>query len=365
MNDKQLTENPVAKKVYLEALRIIAIFFIIFNHTGSEGFSLFTIRQSSPLYWHYMSLSILCKTAVPIFWMISGSLLLAKEEPLTKVLKKRELRFWVIILLFSFLQFAYRIILDHKYTFSILIFIKAVTTTSMAGTYWYLYSFAALILMMPFLRKIAVNTSNKEYVYLMSLNIIFLGLLPITQFLIWNGKNYFVPDFSPLIATNGYIVYPLVGYFIENRISSEYYNKKNAFLLIFFSIISIIVSCLMTQYQANITGVLQEQTMQTFYNSLILIPSITIFYLIKYCFESLCVPMCLNKLIIIVGNTTLGVMLIENIVREQTRSILDILKTVLHLPSILACLIWVSCILLICSSITLVMKKLPLLNKLI
>lgn len=76
------------KKLHLEFLRIIAIMLVIFNHTGEKGFLLYTIARDSVLYEFYLFSSIACKVAVPLFWMISGALLINKEESISVIYKK-------------------------------------------------------------------------------------------------------------------------------------------------------------------------------------------------------------------------------------------------------------------------------------
>ena len=39
---------------HLDFLRIIAIFMVLFNHTGTNGFVLFTIARESYLYGFYL-----------------------------------------------------------------------------------------------------------------------------------------------------------------------------------------------------------------------------------------------------------------------------------------------------------------------
>ena len=93
------------KLIYLEIMRIIAAFFVIFNHTGAigGGFELFIDQPLGSLrYWLYLLISICCKFAVPIFFMISGALLLARNEPIKVVLKKRLLPICIALLVFSF-----------------------------------------------------------------------------------------------------------------------------------------------------------------------------------------------------------------------------------------------------------------------
>lgn len=96
----ELSKNN--RKIYMDVLRIVAAFFVIFNHTGDKGFFLFSVTDNPFEYWLYLFLSILCKIAVPLFFMISGALLLSKNEPLYKLYYKRVLKYIVIILVFSF-----------------------------------------------------------------------------------------------------------------------------------------------------------------------------------------------------------------------------------------------------------------------
>lgn len=67
--------------LHLDLLRLMAILFVIFNHTSDRGYFLFADSVGSWLYFPYMASSVLCKVAVPIFFMISGALLLPKENP--------------------------------------------------------------------------------------------------------------------------------------------------------------------------------------------------------------------------------------------------------------------------------------------
>ena len=69
----KVVENNVAtkgKKIYIEVLRCIAIFFVIFNHTEEYGFDLYKETAETLPYIIYLTISIFCKAAVPIFFMI-------------------------------------------------------------------------------------------------------------------------------------------------------------------------------------------------------------------------------------------------------------------------------------------------------
>ena len=56
------------RKVYLDVIRIIAAFFVIFNHTNENGFFLFAEREWGSIpFWGYLFFSIFCKVSVYLF----------------------------------------------------------------------------------------------------------------------------------------------------------------------------------------------------------------------------------------------------------------------------------------------------------
>lgn len=89
------------KKMYLEVLRILCIFFVMFNHTTPTGYLAFVGESNAVLYALYLFCSVLCRIAVPVFFMISGALLLGKTEPIRVVFMKRILRMAAVLLLIS------------------------------------------------------------------------------------------------------------------------------------------------------------------------------------------------------------------------------------------------------------------------
>ena len=106
------------KLIYLEVLRIIAIFFVIFNHTGNQGFCLFTQKPVGSIqFWVYMFLSIFCKFAVPLYFTVSGALFLNRDpESLTKLWKKRICRMILVLLVISLFRY---MLIHNTYIFNL------------------------------------------------------------------------------------------------------------------------------------------------------------------------------------------------------------------------------------------------------
>ena len=92
-----------SKVIYVEILRIIAIVFVVFHHTNYQGYVRFTTYGAGSFpYWICMVFSVLAGISVPLFFMISGMLLLGKEdETIGYVWKKRIPRYLIVLLLFS------------------------------------------------------------------------------------------------------------------------------------------------------------------------------------------------------------------------------------------------------------------------
>ena len=96
------------KKYYLEAVRITAVLLVMYNH--SAPFMSFA-TQHGVQYAVSFFLSLVCKAAVPLFYMVSGALLLGKNESFGELARKRILRIVAVIVIFSllyYLKFAVR-----------------------------------------------------------------------------------------------------------------------------------------------------------------------------------------------------------------------------------------------------------------
>ena len=95
------TSKPAKKKLlHIEFLRFLCIWLVMFTHSATEGFSIFIHRPESLFYPFYLAVPFWVKTAVPIFFMISGALLLGREEPISTIFKKRIWRFLQVIFVF-------------------------------------------------------------------------------------------------------------------------------------------------------------------------------------------------------------------------------------------------------------------------
>ena len=167
------------KRLDIELIRIIAVFFVIFNHTGTMGYFLFASYEPRSIqYWIYLFISVFCKISVPLFFMITGALMLnRKEESLRYLWKHRVLHICCILIIWSF--FYYMVLVkEGGEAFNIVRFFRQLYVYNWNFSFWYLYVYIALLICLPLLQKIAQSLSNKDYIYMTILYITFKMIIP-------------------------------------------------------------------------------------------------------------------------------------------------------------------------------------------
>ena len=202
-------EITAIKKIYLETLRIIAFTCVIFNHTGDYGFNIFTRTDSLLLKVISIMLSNTAKIGVPLFLMISGALLIPKKESLKDLLIRRVLKMAVILTAASFIYYIRLYIMHPEYGFSIKYFFTLINGQPFITPFWFLYVYIAFLLMLPFLRRLALSLTKREYDYLMLLCLIFNFVLYFVNRLL-GSDNYLS---LPILSLG--VIYPLTGYYID------------------------------------------------------------------------------------------------------------------------------------------------------
>lgn len=345
----------MSKKLHLEILRIVAIFFVIFNHTGTTGFQAYIRADNDILFIIYLIIAILCKIAVPIFFMISGALLLGKEESIRDLYKNRISRIVMALVLFSFIQYLFKI-KSNMGEFDFKIFFQMLYGKSIIVPYWYLYSYLSFLIILPFLRKMVKNMDKNDFIYLLGIWIMISFVMTIVE----NIFNISMNKNLVCILLEKSIFFPLVGYFCENYFK-EFKCKSFLIYLFVFSLVCIFFSVYFTIHEMSITGDLKTQS---WLGKFIAIPTIFIYVLTKYVFEKNKVNKHINSLICMVGSCTFGIYLIENQLRKLfLNEFVEISKP--YLKTMPACIIGIVFSIIIGTGIVLLLKKLPIFRRIL
>lgn len=234
------------RKYHIDMIKIFAILMVIYNHTGDSGFLAY--QQEGPVFLQMIQMipSIVCKTAVPLFYMCTGALLLGKEENIKAIWKNRVLKYIMILVGFTVLYYVFLSLrnqtpMDFGW---ILKTIYGTTTFSYSGAYWFLYSYIGFLIMLPFLRSVARNLNKEQIIYLILINTFVRGIFPIAE-IILQMENLAV---DMVLITADVFFYPFMGYYIEKCAYEEVCNKKNLLGLFGLAVLSVVVSGFFTFY---------------------------------------------------------------------------------------------------------------------
>ncbi|MBR2240732.1 MAG: acyltransferase [Clostridia bacterium] len=352
------------KLIYIEIMRILAIFFVIFNHTKENGFCMFVSENPEEIqFWIYLIPSVFCKFSVAIFFAISGAFILAKEdEPIKKVWKDRVLKIIVVLILISSVYY----IRNNGTNVQIDKFLISIYSSNVRVHLWYLYAYIAFLISSPFLRAMVKNLDNKYFYYMIGIFLVFNAIVPIAEYLISYGKYKMNTNLTVSWLIEKIVFYPCIGYFLHNRIKLKN-PKKWISIMWLVNIIGILISCYMTYYKGHITGEFSAKTSQTFHECFTFINCISIFITIKYLFEKVEITnKYIRNIIFSIGSCTFGIYLIHLMIMESEPmvNLFNIMRNT-KINNMIVAFVWCSLVMLVCYVITYVLKKIPIINKLL
>lgn len=237
------------KLEWIDSLRVLATFSVIILHVACS--ILYQYGSISNLDWWVGNIyDSSVRFCVPIFLMISGTLILSKTyESIGEYLRKRVLRilfpflFWSIIYITRDLFFKF----NHGEYLSFIEVLKFIFLRLKDGAsfhLWYVYMIIGLYLFFPIIGK-WINKSNKhEIKYFLGIWVLaILAQLP------------FVKEFMPNIDFyyfSGYIGLPILGYYL-NQISFNFNRKRIIYIVSILAgiLITIFGTYLITKYKGS------------------------------------------------------------------------------------------------------------------
>lgn len=338
--------------IYLDALRVLAILCVLFNHSGDSGYFWFTLTEEVPVQIVSIFVSSFSKIGVPLFFMISGALLLGKDESLKDLYVKRVLKFVIILIVFSTIRY-FHMVYSGFISFEIQDLIKRTTTGQMMTSYWFLYSYIAFLVSLPILRRMAKAFTDSEYIYLLFLYIIPCGVFGILARTLVGQIAIAVPFAADVI------VYPLMGYYFAHRLTTEKNTLKHVLLWCGFALLGLGLNVFVTEYDHHLFLDWNEGGLTLF----IILPALATFFAAKYFFEHVHLPVWLEKFICALGGSTFGMYLLEPYVKEYTGPYIQLLLG--WLPRLAGNLTYIFCIMLVGCFITWILKHIPIIRKLL
>ncbi|HJB54318.1 MAG TPA: acyltransferase family protein [Candidatus Olsenella avistercoris] len=334
--------------VYFDALRIVAILLVVFNHL--PGYTLY-MSNTGPKAWLYMLLTMVTRINVPLFLMVSGALLLGKHESISRIPRHRASRIVGCIGLFGALCYLV------KGSGGGASFLRDLLAGKIEGSYWFLYAYLGMLLLLPFLRMVASGLGRAEFRYLLLLHLLLSAIVPMTSYVLaaTSGEGYSLNLSLPLAATKQ-LFYPLVGYYLS-RVDLGKVGGKDVAMMFGAALGGIVVSCLFTYHQGVNFGYSQD-----FVQLFDWVSAIAVFMLFRLAFDgptnlSMHLPR-IGKAVTFLGPLTFGVYLLDPLLKRFLYASLSGALEPL-LPTLLVSVCWCLVSFTLGSLITWVLKHVP------
>lgn len=355
------TTTGTKKLLHLEILRIIAIFFVIFTHTGNLGFMLFTQKEVGSIqFWIYMFCSVFCKFAVPIYLAVSGAVFLNREpEPLKKLWGKRIFR--MIIVLIGISLFRY-ILINNIYFLNLQngkeVF-KQMYNANVDSHLYFLYAYITFLMALPFLQSMVKSLPDKYFYYMISIAFVLVCIRPLAEYAISHGNLLLNSEVRGAWFLQITFLYPCIGYFLQHRLKI---TKKKIIFSWMINILILIAVCIMTYNKGINLGSFKSSNCQSFYGCTFLTNTISIFITIRYLFENRKLNSKIEKLIINLGMCTFGIYLFHTTFLYHIN-----INKLIQIPLNPMIVCWINCLitLIIAFIVTFVLKKIPIIKKLL
>ena len=353
--------NAKPRKVYMDYLRVIAIFLVIFNHM--PGYTAYYSSSGVGATFFYMFFTMLTRVNVPLFFMISGALLFGRDESYGQLFKKRILRFFVVLLCASTVVYLH----DNRKaleTLSIGDFFVTFFKQPLDTSYWYLYAYLGMLVMLPFLRKIVKSFCYEDFRYFVFVYFLLNTVLPILNYILGilqypkiSITGYFA---VPFMTTKAFF-YPLCGYYLANILDIRTVTRKQLVGMGVMAFLGIIISSCLTYHQ-GING----NFTQSFVQLSDYVTAIFVFVLFRHLDEVkqfFSRAEFVNRAVSLVSQLSFGIYLMEPVLREQFYARFQI--ALAPLPLFPIGLAWCVVSMIVCGSATYLLKKLPIIRKLL
>ena len=345
------------RKIHLDFLRILAAFLVLVHH--SELMELLDHTQAGVGGIFVLS----CMTSfvfvnVPLFFMISGALLLGREESDSVIYGRRIPRFLLLTFLVNLFTYVYRC----YPSFNAADFFRGFFAGIMDETHWYLYAYLGLLVCLPFLRRAARGMTHTEAIVLVCMRFVLISLLPGLN-CITNYKGYpAVPvssAFTVPFAVVDILFYPIMGYYLEEKLPWEKADWKWAAAGVAVICGGIGVSALMNCHEG-----LQTSFSGSYLRLFAYTTAMATFVLAKYLFTRGRCRQWFEGILKTASSLMLGVYILEPVLRPAVKPLLIGWMGEGASPAITAGWYCVSG-LVVYAAITWLLKKLPVLRKIL
>jgi len=258
-----------SETLWVDFIRVVAIFSVVWLHSAAP--LLYKYNELPHMDWWagnvYDSIVRMC---VPLLFMISGYLLLGKQEPLNIYAVKRINKVVVPLVIWTIFYVFWRYYETGRF-----IALKNAFGLLLNPAYyhlWFLYALIGLYLYIPILRVLIQHASKEILYYFVALWFVAVSIIPLVYRLTHIGSSYDMKMIS------GYVGYLVIGYLLGNVQVDQKWFWRSLAGFVFFAAITMAGTFFLT---VRYKGVYDEY----FYSYLspnVILLSVSAFICLKY-----------------------------------------------------------------------------------
>lgn len=260
--------------LWVHWVRVLATFGVVFLHTASPPLYLYN-KISEEYWWIANVYDSMVRMCVPLFFMISGFLLLQKEYSLWTFCLKRFQKIFIPLLGWSVFFVLWSGLFEQSTSLSLYSFFKILYEPAYYHL-WFLYALVGVYFSVPVLRVIIQNSDKTLLYYCLGLWFVAASLIPFAERISSVKSSY---DFRLMSGLAGYLV---LGWVLGNHSPT----KKCATISCFMTVICVLITAFGTYFLTiRQEGLLSME----FYGPLapnVVFLSVSVFVLIKYVVEN-------------------------------------------------------------------------------
>ena len=213
-----------------DLLRIIAIIAVIIIHVTYPP--LYTLRTNPYSWWISNIIESLIRWTVPVYFMLSGALLLGKDEPISTVFKRRLPKILIPFLFWSQIYILLTLYQGSKQSYLQLLY-KSISGPAYYHL-WFVYTLIGLYIITPFIRYLIKAGDKTAIEYFLLLWFIFGSFFPLLNKLFHINIGISVP------FVDGYIGYFVLGYYLYTY-NIPFHIRKIPYFLTYLSWLIVIL----------------------------------------------------------------------------------------------------------------------------
>jgi surface polysaccharide O-acyltransferase-like enzyme len=258
---------------WIDFVRILASFLVVLLHSSASLLDKYNEHLWAS-WWVGNIYDSIARICVPLFFMLSGYLLLGREEPIQVFFRKRLGKVFIPFIVWSLIFVFWNIYMEKTIPASASAFYSILFRPAYYHL-WFFYAIIGLYLFMPILRVFVQKAEPSLLYYFVLLWMLAVAILPLFAKFLKLNHGY------DLNMISGFVGYLVLGHLVGRAPRSAKLLVASIFLAISSATVTALGTYYVTRHNENVLD-------QFFYGYLslnVIVNSASIFYILKFFFE--------------------------------------------------------------------------------